>query len=298
MILSKPLTILSIQSSVAYGHVGNSAAVFSLQRIGVEVWPVNTVQFSNHTGYGNWRGVVFPADSISDVIRGISERNVMNRCDGVLSGYMGDVSVGEVILDAFKKVTSQNPQALYCCDPVLGDVGRGIFVREEIPQFIKEKAIPLATMVTPNQFELEYLTDTQVTDFDSAIQAAQAIRKRGPKIVLITSLRTNDLPPDQIEVVAVGENEIYSIRTPLLPLDVNGAGDMAAALFFAHWLRTGSIRMALEKTINTVYCVLETTVREQSNELLLIAAQDLIQNPPTEFRSIQCCSTGCQATLD
>src|SRR6266403_1827966 len=145
------LTILSIQSSVAYGHVGNNAAVFPLQRIGVEVWPVNTVHFSNHTGYGSWRGLVLPVESVAEVIRGIEERKVLPRCAGVLSGYMGDVSLGTVVLDAVAKVRAANPDAVYCCDPVMGDVGRGFFVRPGIPEFMKDHAVPAATMVTPNQ---------------------------------------------------------------------------------------------------------------------------------------------------
>ena len=119
------MTILSIQSSVAYGHVGNSAAVFPLQRIGVEVWPVNTVHFSNHTGYGAWRGMVLPVEGVAEVILGIEERGVLHECNGVLSGYMGDASLGKLILDAFKRVKRANPNAIYCCDPVMGDVGRG-----------------------------------------------------------------------------------------------------------------------------------------------------------------------------
>src|SRR4029077_18484133 len=115
---SMPLTIMSIQSSVAYGHVGNSAAVFPLQRIGVEVWPVNTVHFSNHTGYGSWRGMVLPAEEVAEVILGIEERGVLHECNGVLSGYMGDASLGEVILDALERVKCASPAASYCCDPV------------------------------------------------------------------------------------------------------------------------------------------------------------------------------------
>jgi pyridoxine kinase len=128
-----PLNILSIQSSVAYGHVGNSAAVFPLQRIGVEVWPVNTVHFSNHTGYDTWRGLILPVDAVAEVIQGIEERHVLARCDGVLSGYMGDVSLGKIVLEAVAKVRRANANAVYCCDPVMGDVGRGFFVRARIP---------------------------------------------------------------------------------------------------------------------------------------------------------------------
>src|ERR1700704_2073876 len=139
------MTILSIQSSVAYGHVGNSAAVFPLQRIGVEVYPVYTVHFSNHTGYGAWRGLVLPVEAVAEVIRGIEERQVFARCDGVLSGYMGDVSLGKVVLEAVEKVRIANPSGAYCCDPVIGDVGRGVFVRPGIPEFMRDHAVPAAT---------------------------------------------------------------------------------------------------------------------------------------------------------
>src|ERR1700755_1818280 len=144
------MTILSIQSSVAYGHVGNSAAVFPLQRIGGEVWPVNTAHFSNHAGYGSWRAIILPVAGLAEVILGIEERGVLHECNGVLSGYMGDASLGEVILDAFNRVKKANPKATYCCDPVMGDVGRGFFVRQGIPEFMRDRAVPPAHIVTPN----------------------------------------------------------------------------------------------------------------------------------------------------
>ena len=156
-VIVEAMNILSIQSHVAYGHVGNSAAVFPLQRMGVEVWPIHTVQFSNHTGYGDWQGQVFDAGLIREVVGGIEQRGVLGECDGVLSGYMGGADIGAAILDAVATVKRANPAARYCCDPVIGDVGRGIFVREGIPEFMKEKAVPAADIITPNQFELDYL---------------------------------------------------------------------------------------------------------------------------------------------
>jgi pyridoxine kinase len=259
-----PLNILSIQSSVAYGHVGNCAAVFPLQRIGVEVWPVNTVHFSNHTGYGTWRGLVLPVESVAEVIRGIEERKVLPRCAGVLSGYMGDVSLGTVVLDAVAKVRAANPDAVYCCDPVMGDIGRGFFVRPGIPEFMKDHAVPAATMVTPNQFELEHLANTKISDLES-------------------SLRREDAAGDRIEVLAVDGSEAYVAKTPFLSLNVNGAGDMAAALFFAHWLRTGSIREALELTVAAVFGVLEVTARAGAREMQLVEAQEAIADPERRF---------------
>ena len=281
------MTILSIQSSVAYGHVGNSAAVFPLQRIGVEVWPVNTVHFSNHTGYGAWRGMVLPAETIADVIQGIEERGVLPECDGVLSGYMGDASLGEVILDAFARVKQANPEAVYCCDPVMGDVGRGFFVRPGIPEFMRDRAVPAATLITPNQFELEYLANRPVSTMESALASVDQVMAGGPRVVLVTSLRRRDAGSDRIEMLAVDTNGAFVVETPLLPVSVNGAGDMTAALFFAHWRQSESIQIALELTTAAVFAVLEATADSEAREIQLISAQELIANPVRRFSAVQ-----------
>jgi pyridoxine kinase len=270
------MTILSIQSSVAYGHVGNSAAVFPLQRIGVEVWPVNTVHFSNHTGYGAWRGTVLTAETVADVIQGIDERGVLHECDGVLSGYMGDASLGVVILDAVDRVKKANPNAVYCCDPVLGDIGRGFFVRPGIPEFMRDRAVPAATLVTPNQFELEYLSKQEVTDLKSALDSVDQVMRSGPRVVLVTSLRRRDTVNDQIEMLAVDSDQAFI-----------GAGDMTAALFFAHWRKSGSIQTALELTTATVFAVLEATANAGEREIQLIKAQESIANPIQRFRAVR-----------
>lgn len=176
------MNILSIQSSVAYGHAGNSSAVFPLQRLGHEVWPVFTVHFSNHTGYGEWRGPVFDPETVRDVITGIEERGVLPRCDAVLSGYQGAPTMGEVIVDAVARVKAANPDALYCADPVMGDVGRGFYVREGIPEFMRDVVVPAADVLTPNQFELEFLVGRTVSTVTDLLDAADALRARGPKV--------------------------------------------------------------------------------------------------------------------
>jgi pyridoxine kinase len=283
--LSHRMTILSIQSSVAYGHVGNSAAVFPLQRIGVEVWPVHTVHFSNHTGYGAWRGMVFSAETVAEVIQGIEERGVLHECDGVLSGYMGDASLGEVILDAFNRVKKANPSAVYCCDPVMGDVERGFFVRPGIPEFMRDRAVPAATIITPNQFELEYLADRAVTDLESALASVDQVMVCGPSVVLVTSLRRRDARGDQIEMLAVDSGGAFTIETPLLPVNVNGAGDMTAALFFAQLRKSASIQIALELTTGAVFGVLEATVAAGAREIQLIKGQESIANPSRRFQA-------------
>lgn len=274
--------ILSIQSSVAYGYVGNSSAVFALQRLGHEVWPVNTVHFSNHTGYGEWRGPVLDPSDVADVITGIAERGVLASCDAVLSGYQGAETVGEVVLDAVAQVRAANPAAVYCCDPVMGDVGPGFFVRPGIPEFMRDRVVPAADLVTPNQFELEYLTGHGVATADELLDAVDALRDKGPRTVLVTSVHTGQTPADAIEMVAADDDGTWSVRTPLLPLDVNGGGDATAALFLAHTLTDGP-RTALERTASSVFAILRATVDGGHREIQLVAAQDAIAHPAGEF---------------
>ncbi len=276
------MQILSVQSSVAYGHVGNSAAVFPLQRLGHEVWPVLTVHFSNHTGYGQWRGPLLAPSDVADVIAGIAERGVLPTCDAVLSGYQGAETVGEVVLDAVAQVKAANPAAVYCCDPVMGDVGRGFFVRPGIPEFMRDRVVPAADLVTPNQFELEYLVDGTVGTAAELLDAVDAVRARGPRSVLVTSVRTDDTPDDAIEMVAVDDEGAWSVRTPLLPISVNGAGDVTAALFLAHSLTAGT-RVALERTAASVFGVLEATQKSARREIALVPAQDEIVAPTRTF---------------
>jgi pyridoxine kinase len=284
---ARGLNILSIQSSVAYGHVGNSAAVFPLQRMGFEVWPVNTVHFSNHTGYGQWRGTVLPAEDVASVIRGIEERDVLPNCDAVLSGYMGDASLVEVVVGAAGRVKELNPKAVYCCDPVMGDAGRGFFVRPGIPRFIKEVAVPAADIITPNQFELEFLTGVEVGNLNDALRVAEKARRLGPRIVRTTSLRRRDAAADKIEMLAVSEEEAWLVQTPMLALEVNGAGDTTAALFLAHLLRGAALAEAISMTASAVYAVLEETHRKGSREIRLVSAQESIVEPPHRFEAIR-----------
>ena len=281
------MSILSIQSSVAYGHVGNSAAVFPLQRMGFEVWPVNTVHFSNHTGYGEWRGSVLPAENVAGIIRGIEDRGVLPGCDAVLSGYMGDASLGEVIVGAVGRVKEHNGKAIYCCDPVMGDAGRGFFVRPGIPEFIKGVAVPAADVITPNQFELEFLTGVEIGDLDDALEAADKARRLGPETVLTTSLRRKDAAAGTIEMLVVSEEGAWLVETPMLVLEVNGAGDATAALFLAHLLRGETLAWALSMTASAVHAVLQETHRMGSREMRLVAAQEGIVEPPRRFGARQ-----------
>jgi pyridoxine kinase len=279
------MNLISIQSHVAFGHVGNAAAVFPLQRLGVEVWPIHTVQFSNHTGYGAWHGQVFDAALIRDVMQGIEERGALPGCDGILSGYMGSADTGAAILDAVDRVKLANPRALYCCDPVIGDVGRGVFVRPGIPEFMRERAVPAADFVTPNQFELEHLSGLTSRTLEETTRACGAIHAMGPRTVLVTSLHMQDTPKDAIDLFASGPDGRFRVRTPLLDISVNGAGDTVAALFFAHGLRAGSTAEALSLAASSIFGLLRRTAEAGSREILLVAAQGEFVKPSRMFRA-------------
>ena len=279
------MNLLSIQSHVAYGHVGNAAAVFPLQRLGIEVWPIHTVQFSNHTGYGAWRGQVFEASLVREVMQGIEERGVLARCDGVLSGYMGSGETGAATVDAVDRVKAANAAARYCCDPVIGDVGRGVFVRPGIPEFMRERAVPAADIVTPNQFELDFLSGLTSRTIEETVRACGAIHAMGPSSVMVTSLHVEDTPKDMIDLFASGPDGRFRVRTPLLELSVNGAGDAVAALFFAHFLRTRSTAEALSLAASSIFGLLRRTAEAGSREILLVEAQEEFVKPSKVFRA-------------
>ncbi len=289
------MRILSIQSSVAYGYVGNSAATFPLQRLGHEVLPVLTVHFSNHTGYGSWRGQVLDPAVVADVIDGIDERGALATVDAVLTGYQGSPGVAEVVLATVDRVRRLNPDAVYCCDPVMGDVGRGMFVLPGVPELIREQVVPRADIVTPNLFELQYLATGLVPEnladaaeipddsgtLDNLLEAVHRVRAAGPRTVLVTSVVGGVVGAGEIGMLAVDDSGAYLVRTPLLPVAVNGAGDVTAALFLAH-LPDG-IEAALARVASSVYAILDATARAGSREIRLVQAQSAIAEPSCEF---------------
>ena len=277
------MSVLSIQSHVAYGHVGNSSAVFALQRLGTEVWPVHTVQFSNHTGYGSWKGSVFDGASIDEVLEGIAERGVLGGCTAVLSGYLGSADIGQAVLGAVARVRQANPDAVYCCDPVIGDVGRGVFVRPGIEELLRDVVLPVADLLTPNHFELDLLAGTTTTSLAAVKDAVASIQDRGPGTVLTTSLVTDDTPDDAVDLLASQGGRHWRVRTPKLALSVNGAGDATAALFLAHWLTDRSAAAALAAATASVWGLLAATEAAGSREIVLVAAQEELVRPSRTF---------------
>ncbi|MCF6746631.1 pyridoxal kinase PdxY [Blastococcus sp. KM273128] len=275
--------VLSIQSHVTYGHVGNSSAVFPLQRLGVEVWPVHTVQFSNHTGYGEWTGRVYDGQSIEELVEGVADRGVLAGCDAVLSGYLGSADIGHAVVGTVARVRAANPAAVYCCDPVIGDVGRGVFVRPGIEEFMREVAVPAADLVTPNHYELDLLSGSTTRSPASVKDAVAAVQALGPRVVLTTSLVAEDTPEDAVDLLASEGGRHWRVRTPRLGVSVNGAGDAIAALFLAHWLETRSAADALGRAAASVFGLLQRTEDAGSREILLVAAQDEFVSPTRTF---------------
>ena len=299
------MAVLSIQSHVVYGYAGNTAAVFPLQRLGREVWAVNTVEFSNHTGYGSFRGKVLGAELASELVSGLEERGVLNLCEAVLSGYLGDADVGRAIIDAVKKVQKENPKALYCCDPVMGDTGRGFYVKQGIPEMFRNELITLADIVCPNQFELEFLTGVAVKNILDCLKAIDILHEMGPSVVLTTSFREK---AGELSMIAsrraskraefqsscAVNSEIYKTTTPELPLEdgAAGTGDMTAAVFLSRYLETGDLEKALSLCTASVFGVLEASYKMSLSEknpleLKIVNAQEEFVSPSHSFKAVK-----------
>ncbi|MDR0561159.1 MAG: pyridoxal kinase PdxY [Spirochaetaceae bacterium] len=292
------MAVLSIQSHVVYGYAGNTAAVFPLQRLGREVWAVNTVEFSNHTGYGAWRGQVLDPALAEDLVLGLEERGVLAKCEAILSGYMGAAEAGYAVIHAVSKVRGVNAGALYCCDPVMGDVGRGFYVKPGIPDIFKQEVIPLADIATPNQFELEALTGLDTSTLSGTRKAIDALHAKGPKVVLVTSFREGlspmnagpARPGEHIEMLVSDGNSLYRTRTPELPFEAGmaGSGDLTASVFLSRYLQTRDIRQTLELTTASVYGIMEATFKAKSRELHIIQAQQELVSPASSFEAVLC----------
>ena len=277
--------LLSIQSHVVYGHVGNGAAVFPLQRLGREVWPLMTVQFSNHTGYSAFRGRAFDAAMIDECLDGLDAIGVLKLCGGLITGYLGKPEIGQAVLRALARLRAANAAAPYACDPVIGDTHRGSYVAPGVAEFFRNVAVPAATVLTPNAFELEALTGLTVSTRADAILALAALRARGPEVVVAKSLRLEDTPVDALDMIASADGEAWIVRHPRLPVELSGTGDLFAALFFHHWLTSRSIRQALSTTASCVYGIVAATHRVAGLELAIVEAQEELVRPSHHFEA-------------
>ena len=280
------MSILSIQSSVAYGHVGNSAAVFPLQRAGHEVWPVHTVNFSNHTGYGEWAGPLIPADEVTAIIEGIGKRGAFPQIDAILSGYQGGPDIGGAIVKAVEAIKKENPKAVYACDPVMGSDETGCFVDDSIPPLLRDTVVPAADIITPNQFELGYLTGHPVGDLEDTLGAVERAKEIGPKTILVTSLNRPETKDGEVELLVSDDSGEWLVATPKVEGAFNGAGDVTAALFTGHYIDTGDAKESLERTASSVYDLLAATREAGSRELQIVENQDVFASPRHQFTAV------------
>ena len=287
------MNVLSIHSSVALGHVGNSGAVFVLQRIGHEAWPIDTVTFSNHPAHGGFRGRVTPAADIAELVEGLRERGALAACDAILTGYLGAADQAPAILAAAEAVRAANPRALWLLDPVIGDVaasdavgGRGrVYVKPGIAEFLRDHAVAEADILTPNAFELEFLTGVAADATAAALTAIDALRARSAgrrPLVVATGLALGDLPAETLAMLAVDEAGAWRVAVPRLDRTAHGAGDLFAAVLLGRRLLGDDVPGALAHAAAAMQAVLART-EPRAADLALIATQDLLVAPPQRF---------------
>jgi len=282
--------ILSIQSHTVFGHAGNSAAEFPMRRLGANVWPLNTVQFSNHTQYGHWTGTVMPATHLTDIARGISDIDRLKTCDAVLSGYLGSAEQGEQILEIVRMVKAANPDAWYFCDPVMGHPEKGCIVAPGVAEFHLRSALPASDVIAPNLLELEMLSERTITNVEQAVEASRELIAQGPKIVLVKHLARAGYRSDRFEMLLVTADEAWHISRPLIDFGVRqpvGVGDLSSGLLLVDLLHGLSLQQALEHVTAAVYEVMLKTHQMGEYELQLVAAQQSIAEPTQHFAAVK-----------
>ncbi|MCL1065764.1 pyridoxal kinase PdxY [Shewanella olleyana] len=276
--------IISIQSHVVFGHAGNSSAVFPLQRMGMEVWPIHTVQFSNHTQYQQgWRGRAFSANDINELVTGIENIEKLADCQAVLSGYQGSAEQCQVIIKTVKKVKQHNPAALYVCDPVMGDPEKGCILADGITEQLINDVMPIADVIVPNQFELTQFTQMEITNLEQAKAACEKALSLGPKMVLVKHLHS--IADDTFTMMLATQQGCYISQRPQLEFAKQpvGVGDLISALFTGGLLTGMSPVAAFEHATNASYGVLKETQVRQQWELQTIAAQNELVSPSECF---------------
>lgn len=281
------MNVISIQSQVAFGHVGNSAAVFPMQMHGIDVIAVPTTLLSNRPGYPTIRGRVLDAQLVSDLLLGIEERGAVDACSMIVSGYLGSSDIAAVVAEFVARAKARRPTLLYCCDPVLGDRDRGMFVQADIPPVVRDRLCPLADIVTPNHFEFEYLAGTEATTSGRMIAQARTLLARGPSTVVVTSAELSDTPDGEIETLAVERSQSWRVRTPRLAISPSGTGDLFAALFASARVQGQTTPQALAHAASAIYAVLERTAAEGTEEMRIVASAEQLVNPQRRFEATE-----------
>ncbi|WP_375783337.1 pyridoxal kinase PdxY [Bradyrhizobium sp. Pha-3] len=280
------MTVISIQSQVAWGHVGNSAATFPIQLHGIDVVAVPTTLLSNRPGYPTIRGRVLDVQLVADLLRGIEERGAVESARMILSGYLGSADIAIEVADFVARAKAENPALLYCCDPVLGDRDRGMFVRSDIPPLVRDQLCPLADIITPNHFEFEFLCGTRVTTIDDVIAQASALVARGPATVVITSAELAGTPHSEIETLAIERTGAWRVRTPRVPISPSGTGDLFAALFVAARVRGLATPEALSHAASGIHGVLVRTAEKRTEEMRIVESAEVMLDPKPRFAAV------------
>ncbi len=273
------MNILSLQSQVVYGHVGNSAAVPALQSLGAEVWAVPTALLSNHPGHGRPGGGIESAAETQALLDGLERLGLFARCDGVLSGYLGRAANGHRLLTALDRIRRARPDGLYLCDPVMGDADPGLYVQADLPAFFRDQAAGAADIMTPNCFELEQLTGRVIDTPAAALVAAQTLRRLGPEAVVCTSLELAG--GTGIGTLAADGRGAWLVATPKLAEVPQGSGDLLAALLLFHRLRGLELAAALGLAVSAVFAVLKSSAGLP--EMALIPHLDTLRAPAEIF---------------
>mmetsp|Transcript_17179 Transcript_17179/g.32522 ORF Transcript_17179/g.32522 Transcript_17179/m.32522 type:complete len:298 (+) Transcript_17179:118-1011(+) len=293
------MRVLSIQSHVVSGYVGNKAAVFPLQLLGFDVDVINSVQFSNHTGYPNkWEGDVLNGSQLDALLNGLERNDLLKNTEHLLTGYIGSESFLRAILRVLRTLKKYNSNIRYVCDPVFGDDGK-LYVPAELVDIYRAEVIPLANVITPNQFEVEQLTGVKIRSMEDAMTAVNAIHDIGPEIVIITSMILEG-NSDKFSILAShkvqskGEpiqHSVWCIESPILEGRYTGTGDVTSALLLAWSAKNlNDLGSVLEKTVSTMYTLIETTMKQSDGsvagkELKLIQSKNIIENPPQLFKA-------------
>lgn len=268
--------VLSIQPHVVFGHAGNSAAVFPMQRLGVNVWPLETMQFSNHMQYGHWAGSAIDAPQMAELVEGIGAIGMLRRCDAIVSGYLGSTDHVQAVIDIVRSVKATNPRAWYFCTPVIG-AGAGASVDE----FLLKNMPGVVDGMSPTHDTLQKLVGRTIETVDEAVLACREVILRGPSVILVKQLLDRNSPADRINLLVVTEHEAWMSQHPRYPFARQpvGVGELTSAVFVARRLAGDSIRTAFEHTVAAVHAVLKATYDAGRYELELIAAQDDIARP-------------------
>lgn len=274
------MRVLAIQSQVIYGHVGNNAGVFPLQRQGAEVWAMPTAVLAFNPSYGPPAMRPSEPAEIDGWIAALQTRPEWRQIDAVLLGWLGNARTAEAAARAALAVKAANPNAIFLCDPVMGDHDTGLYVHDALPPFIREHLIPRADIITPNGFELEFLLGRKVETLPEALKACDELRARGPRTVIATTLKRRDGGQGMLEALLVNDQGAWLCGVPDLGDGLpKGAGDLFAALFLARILKGRVPKKALLFAMAGTYVMLRDALERKRPEMRLVEAQEEFCNP-------------------